>query len=88
MKNKLRIFYLCFYREIKGHLPIGTLVRFRLPHWIDGELGRCLPAAGSLGIVIGGWRKLKIPGIVDYGSVVMFGSQAYDTSDWMLEAVE
>ena len=88
MKNKLRAFYLWLYREIKGHLPIGTLVRFRLPYWLDSELGLCVPTAGSLGIVIGGWHKLKIPGFVDHGSVVMFGSRMYDMNDLLLEVVD
>ena len=88
MKNKLCAFYLWLYREIKGHLPIGTLVRFRLPYWIVRERWMSEPTAGSLGIVIGGWRKLKIPGFVDHGSVVMFGSRAYDMNDWMLELVD
>ena len=90
MKRQLRNFYFWLYELIKGHLPLGTLIRFQPPPDHNGNywMAPSDPPLHSLGIVIGGWRAFKNPGYTQSGSVVMIGSQTYNVVDFAIERVD
>jgi hypothetical protein len=90
MKQRLRRVYLWFYEVFKGHLPLGTLVRFQPIPDVSGIFWSAPgdPPFGAVGIVVGGWRAYKNPGYTQRGSVVMIESQTYDVDDWEIVRVD
>lgn len=80
-----------FYIRIMGHLPVGTLVRFK-PKGIarDVLLNRFknIPDFGAVGYVVGGWKYYRSPGYTDFGTRVMFSDVIRDVYCWDLEVID
>ena len=89
--KKFRKLYHWFYNLLKGHLPPGTLVRFRPSSLARDELLSKLgqnPGFEAVGIVTGGWRRFRGPGYNDFGTRVMFGERTCDVYHWDLEVID
>ena len=89
----LRRFYRWFYVLIKGHLPLGTLVRFKPGIGFDGIYWKSPgdPRFHAIGLVIDGWRKNVHPlppGAFGRGSVVIFDGEQYDMENWAIEVID
>lgn len=89
--KRFRKLYLWFYHLRKGHLPPGTLVRFR-PRSLErdellSKLGQN-PGFEAVGLVTGGWRYFRSPGYTDFGTRVMFGEKTRDVYHWDLEVID
>lgn len=87
----LRRVHRWFYLRLKGHLPVGTLVRLS-PKGpgraaVLAKLGQ-RPSFDVVGISIGGWRYYRSPGYTDFGTLVMFGTVTYDAYEWDLEVID
>jgi hypothetical protein len=90
--NLFRRFYHWLYVRIKGHYPLGSLVRFKPGIGFDGIYWKSPgdPRFHAIGIVIGKWSKYKHPmpsGVISTGSVVIFDSEQYDMENWELEVI-
>lgn len=89
----LRWAYIQLHVFIKGHLPLGTLVRFKPGIGLDGIYWKSPgdPMINSIGLVIGGWKKWKHPmppGVIVSGSVVLFDLEQYDMENSELEVID
>ena len=88
----LRWAYMQLHVFIKGHLPPGTLVRFKPGIGLDGIYWKSPgdPMINSIGLVIDGWRKNvhpMPPGVLISGSVVLFDGERYDMENSELEVI-
>lgn len=88
----LRRLYLRLYEQIKGHYPVGTLVRYCPPvgfdgiHWtLDGD-----PKYNDVGLVVGGWCRVRapFPGALVKGSVVLFGGKTRNMENWDVKVID
>jgi hypothetical protein len=89
----LRWAYMQLHVFIKGHLPLGTLVRFKPGIGLDGIYWKSPgdPMINSIGLVIDGWRKNvhpMPPGMLVSGSVVLFDGEQYDMENSELEVID
>ena len=86
----LRRLYRWIYCTFKGHLPLGTLVRFQPIPDVSGIDWSTPgdPPFGAVGIVVSGWRAYKRPGYTQRGSVVMIGAEKYDVDDWEIVVID
>ena len=89
----LRWVYMQLHVFIKGHLPLGTLVRFKPGIGLDGIYWKSPgdPMINSIGLVIDGWRKNvhpMPPGALVSGSVVLFDDVRYEMFHWELEVID
>jgi hypothetical protein len=89
----LRWAYMQLHVFIKGHLPLGTLVRFKPGIGFDGIYWKSPgdPRFHAIGLVIDGWRKNVHPMPPDMlvsGSVVLFDGERYDMENSELEVIE
>jgi hypothetical protein len=86
-----RRLYLWAYATVKGHYPIGSLVKFKPGIGFDGIYWKSPgdPRFHAIGMVIGGWAKYKhpMPSLV-YGSIVLFDGARYDMENFELEVID
>jgi len=78
--RRIRRIYLTLYRLIWGHLPPGTLVRYKAAPFDEYNIRKIglSPPFEAVGVVIGGWQYWKHPGYVQHGSVVVIGEGRHD----------
>jgi hypothetical protein len=88
-----RRLYLWAHETVKGHLPIGTLVRFKPGIGFDGIYWKSPgdPMINAIGLVVDGWRRNVHPlppGVLAKGSVVIFDGARYDMENFELEVID
>ena len=91
--NFLRRVYRWLYVRVKGHYPLGSLVKFKPGIGFDGIYWKSPgdPRINSIGLVIDGWRKNvhpMPPGAFARGSVVLFDGARYEMFNWELEVID
>jgi hypothetical protein len=92
MRLFIRI-YRWLYVHVKGHYPLGSLVRFKPGIGFDGIYWKSSgdPTINSIGIVIDRWRRNVHPlppGVFAKGSVVIFDGARYDMENFELEVLD
>jgi hypothetical protein len=91
--NFLRRVYRWLYVRVKGHYPLGSLVKFKPGIGFDGIYWKSPgdPRFHAIGLVIDGWRKNVHPlppGVINKGSVVLFDGARYEMFHWELEVID
>jgi len=88
----LRRVYRWFYVRVKGHYPIGTLVRYHPVRSHSLGIDWLVPGLKALdvGLVIGGWAKYNHPmsGHLATGSIVLFNGETYDMDEREIEVLD
>ncbi len=88
----LRRVYRWFYVRVKGHYPIGTLVRYHPVRSHSLGIDWLVPGLKALdvGLVVGGWAKYKhpMPGNLTKGNLVLFNGETYDMDEREIEAID
>ena len=88
-----RRLYLWAYATVKGHYPIGSLVKFKPGIGLDGIYWKSPgdPMINAIGLVVDGWRRNVHPlppGVLAKGSVVIFDGSRYDMENFELEVID
>ena len=77
--------YRWFYVRIKGHYPIGTLVRYHPVRSHSLGIDWLIPGLKALdvGLVVGDWAKYK-----QTGSIVLIDGKTYDMDEREIEVLD